>query len=364
MLDTMHARLTGTKGMMQGAVVLISPTDTCVIGRAENASISVLDNKVSREHCRVAVDGGFYAVEDLESKNGTWVNGKKVTRALLFHGDSIAVGDQEFRFELEADVSEESGGLGIEDAGADKFATEIKEKIDNDSASSLMRLSQTDLDDPARANLERDLTAVCRIIDMVNAEEQLDRLFEVIMDHVMETTEADRGYLFGGVQPGGVIMPQVSRYRAGTASESRSCFSRTVVCECYETGYSILRADPLERETNVSESIFRQHIESVMSVPLRCEEGTVGVIYVDKLGSDKKFTKRDLRILSAIGSQAGIAIRRAQLSHQVETLFSDTIRTLVNVIEVKDEYTYGHSERVTEVALRLAELVDLVLQHI
>ena len=55
----MHARLVGIKGLMQGAVMLIAPVDTCVIGRAETAAISVCDGKISREHCRIAVDGGF-----------------------------------------------------------------------------------------------------------------------------------------------------------------------------------------------------------------------------------------------------------------------------------------------------------------
>lgn len=88
----------------------------------------------------------------------------------------------------------------------------------------------------------------------------------------------------------------------------------------------------------------------------------MGVVYVDKVVGSKKFTRRDLMVLSAIASQAGMAIYRAQLARQLETLFSDTIRTLVNIVEVKDEYTYGHSERVTSVAVRLGERMELDLQ--
>ena len=355
----MRAKLIGLRGEYEGQEKAVSPQETCLFGRCETASISLTDSRVSRQHCRISVDGGFYMLEDMGSRNGTWINGKRITRAILFHGDRLILGEQEWRFELEADINEESSGTILQDSGPNGFATEIRERMKPDSASSLLRLSEMDSSEISRADLERDLAAICRIIDEVNAEEQLDRLFDIIMDHVMEVTSAERGYLFVGRRPGGIIVPQVTRYKEGTAREFRSGFSRSVVGECYESGFSILRADPLERESSASESIFRQHIQSVMCVPMNCEEGTVGVIYVDRLAGDRKFTKRDLQVLSAIGNQAGIALRRAQLARQVETLFSDTVRTLVSIIEIKDEYTFGHSERVTDVALRLAELVNL-----
>ena len=356
----MYARLIGEKGVLEGEARALLPDEECIIGRSTTVAVSVQDNRVSREHCRIRAESGFYIVEDLDSRNGTWVNGKKVSRAILFHGDRVTVGGQEMRFELDAGLSEDALGMGSEeDVGAESFATNIAEQMEPVSSSSLAALSQLHDTEGLRADLERELAAVCRIIDVVHSEERLDRIFEVIMDYAMDVTSSDRGYLFGGKHPGGIIVPQVARYSEGTPVASRKCFSRSVVSECYETGYSILRSDPLARVADLSASTIRQHIQSVMSVPMNCEEGTVGVIYVDKLKGDKKFTKRDLRVLSAIGNQAGIAVRRAQLARQVETLFSDCIRTLVNIIEIKDDYTHTHSERVTEVSLLVAGLTDL-----
>lgn len=356
----MRARLVGTKGILEGEKYPLSAKGEYFVGRSEEAEIPLLDARVSREHCRFKFENGFFVAEDMESRNGTWVNGRRVKRAILFHGDRVVVGSQEFLFEVEEDPTERGDRVNVEPSDdMDLYATEIKEHVIADMASSMIDLGEGEEDSPDIRDLERGLTAVCRIIDVVHAEGNLDRLFRHIMDHVMHVSEADRGYLFGGRRPGGVIMPQVSRYRDGTAPESHNYFSRSLVTECFEKGYSILLSDPKDVGDGASDSIIRQNIQSVMCVPMQCESGTVGVIYVDKLEGARKFTKRDLRLLSAIGNQAGIAVHRAQLAKQVERLFHDCIRTLVNLVEAKDEYTYGHSERVTEVALYLAQQAGL-----
>ncbi len=66
-----------------------------VIGRADDASITVQDDRVSRHHTRLVTQGPeSVVVEDLGSKNGTWVNGRRVTTAELHNGDTIQVGNE------------------------------------------------------------------------------------------------------------------------------------------------------------------------------------------------------------------------------------------------------------------------------
>lgn len=63
------------------------------IGRSDEASIQVLDMKVSRVHCRVEPDGESLLVSDLGSTNGTFINGKRVgALGRAIHGDEIVVG--------------------------------------------------------------------------------------------------------------------------------------------------------------------------------------------------------------------------------------------------------------------------------
>ncbi len=66
-----------------------------IIGRADNVSISIRDDSVSRRHTRLINRGPeSVVVEDLGSKNGTWVNGRRITSAELRNGDTIQVGNE------------------------------------------------------------------------------------------------------------------------------------------------------------------------------------------------------------------------------------------------------------------------------
>src|SRR5688500_7354217 len=64
-----------------------------VIGRDAGCTVSLDVTGVSRQHARVVLTGGAATVEDLGSKNGTWVNGSRVQdTATLREGDTIRVG--------------------------------------------------------------------------------------------------------------------------------------------------------------------------------------------------------------------------------------------------------------------------------
>jgi pSer/pThr/pTyr-binding forkhead associated (FHA) protein len=66
--------------------------DLYIIGRQEDADIHIDNLGVSRHHARLRRDGSVYAVEDLDSANGTFVNGKQVSRHNLNDGDEVTIG--------------------------------------------------------------------------------------------------------------------------------------------------------------------------------------------------------------------------------------------------------------------------------
>jgi len=85
----------------------------------------------------------------------------------------------------------------------------------------------------------------------------------------------------------------------------------------------------------------------------------IGAIYLDNVDSDAPFAQHQLELLAAIGRQAGLAVQRARLFEDMEGLFYSCVRTLVSSIEAKDQYTHGHSERVTAFAVTIAEEMGL-----
>lgn len=66
------------------------------VGRAPRADFVVDAPLVSRLHCRLTLQADGLLVEDLESTNGTFVNGERVTRLVMRHGDALRVGRMEF----------------------------------------------------------------------------------------------------------------------------------------------------------------------------------------------------------------------------------------------------------------------------
>jgi pSer/pThr/pTyr-binding forkhead associated (FHA) protein len=77
-------------------------TDETLIGRNPTTNITLLDEGISREHSLILYDDvdGTYTIEDLQSTNGTKVNGKRVRSATLGHGDDVQIGHTHFQFFL------------------------------------------------------------------------------------------------------------------------------------------------------------------------------------------------------------------------------------------------------------------------
>jgi adenylate cyclase len=73
------------------------------LGRHPDSSIQILDKIVSKEHCRIILEGDTWVLEDLDSLNGTFLNGTRVNgKRPLAHADEFSLGATRARFELEA----------------------------------------------------------------------------------------------------------------------------------------------------------------------------------------------------------------------------------------------------------------------
>ena len=88
-------------GDFQGTEHALVKEET-LIGRNPTTDITLIDEGISREHALILRDEatGSFTIEDLQSTNGTKVNGKRVRSASLSQGDEIEVGHTHFRFDL------------------------------------------------------------------------------------------------------------------------------------------------------------------------------------------------------------------------------------------------------------------------
>lgn len=84
-------------GKDHGREIPLPPDREIVIGRISEVDLLLLDDKVSRRHAKITTLGGKIALQDLESRNGTFVNGVKIKSVQLAEGDQIQIGESTMR---------------------------------------------------------------------------------------------------------------------------------------------------------------------------------------------------------------------------------------------------------------------------
>jgi HD-GYP domain-containing protein (c-di-GMP phosphodiesterase class II) len=100
-------------------------------------------------------------------------------------------------------------------------------------------------------------------------------------------------------------------------------------------------------------------IKDALSVPLRFNETTVGVLNVNDSPPGRAFNRADLELLGAFASETALVVQILRGREEIESTYLSTIQALAEAIDAKDPYTAGHSRRVAEYAARLAEEMEL-----
>ncbi len=101
------------------------------------------------------------------------------------------------------------------------------------------------------------------------------------------------------------------------------------------------------------------YTHSFISVPLIFKERKIGVINVNNKRSREIFTEDDLKLVEGIADHASIAVENARLYSNLQRVYLEIVAALTSIIEIKDHYTKGHSERVTTYAVGLARRMGL-----
>lgn len=288
--------------------------DRMVLGRHPDCDVVLDSASVSRQHAQIVRENGQYFIEDLHSRNGTFVNGRSIQgRQPLADGDRLKICDLSFTFytnqpkpNRQALVgSEGSLALLIDDAPMTSTST-IVSKLDVAVSNSSVRLT---------VNPEVKLRAMIEIAHNLGKAVSLDEVLSKLMDSLFKIfIQADRAFVVLRMQPDGQLVPKAVKHRrAGMEDQVR--ISRTIVNQVMTSQEAILSADAAhDARFETSQSIADLRIRSVMCAPLVDSEGnSLGVIQVDTSDQRQRFQKDDLDVLASIASQAAIAVDNAQL---------------------------------------------------
>ena len=305
---TTKPRLIALSGSENGTVFALAE-DEVSIGREPANQIRVDDHSVSRRHCLIKRAGESFLVVDLESYNGTFVNGVPVGEQSLKHGDQIAVGTVVFLFLLdEMEVAAPENPVELSDEELTNFSTVRLERKD----ALYLKPAEVMAALPGDARIARDLNALLKISTWLSTVHELAELQSTLLETLIDTIPAERAaLLFAGENADASVAAHARREKSQTEQSIR--ISRSVVERVRREGAAILCVDVTE-DASISdaESLVAAHVRSLLCAPLLIRERVAGFIYLDSSNPATKLDEGHLQLLTAVSSIAAVAIDNVQ----------------------------------------------------
>ena len=337
----MRPRLLVLSGPLKDSIIPLSEGEI-TIGREASNGIAIVDPSVSRKHCELSAQDGRFRVRDLDSRNGTLVNGAAIEQRDLQHGDEIAAGDSSFLFLLEdadEDLTPSAGRVEFEDAQATAETTIIHPRdVVYLQPDRLLR------ELPATSRVARNLNALLKISRIVHAIRDLNDLQGQLLDLIFEVVPAGRGAILLADREGHEFNSMFARMRQ-TGQSQLVKVSRTVARQVLEQGIAMLGSDvPGSSELRDVESLAASQVRSLLCVPLTVFQRVIGCIYLDSDSLGSRLTEEHLQLVTAIAGISAVALENAR---RLQWLEQENERLTVEISQERS--LVGEGARMKEV---------------
>ena len=280
-----------------------------VIGRSSKADLIVLDRSMSREHARLFREGTQWKVDDLGSRNGTFLNGQPVTTPMpVSPGDTLSVGGATVTI---------AGGAAP--AAAPSSAQTWGEHTVLRSAAELLQLEESG-PLPAEIHEEAQLRRYAERLRLVNEVHQalarsvaLEELLELILDRAFDHLKPEEGAIF--LKRGAEYY--CARSRSSRSGRGEALFSRHLVEEVAEKGLAALVVDTqIDERFNQAMSIMGAGLRSLVAAPLSDGTKPLGMIVLGSLYAVRQFSEEDMELLVSLASVAALRISNVALAEE------------------------------------------------
>ncbi|MCU0726822.1 MAG: SpoIIE family protein phosphatase, partial [Planctomycetes bacterium] len=169
--------------------------------------------------------------------------------------------------------------------------------------------------DPVRDR--RNVEILLETVAEVNSTLNLDELVVSVVDKSLRVTRAERGILllYDGPEDRRELKVMVARDLDGhDLPPNRTVFSRSIPNKVAAEGRALCLIDAATlSDASLGQSIVDLRLLTVMCVPLRYNDRTIGVLYVDSRASAREFSEADLALFKALSYQLAVAIENARL---------------------------------------------------
>jgi transcriptional regulator with GAF, ATPase, and Fis domain len=335
----LRPRLLVLSGPLKDSTIPLSESEI-TIGREASNGIAITDPSVSRKHCLVSSQDGRFRVRDLDSRNGTLVNGAGIEEQWLRHGDEIAAGDSSFLFLLEdEDLAPAAGRVEFDDA---QFTAETTIIHPRDVV--YLQPDRLLRELPATSRVARNLNALLKISRIVHAIRDLNDLQGQLLDLIFEVVPAGRGAILLADREGQQFNSMFGRMREAGQAQLVTV-SRTVARQVLEQGIAILGSDvPGSDGLRKVESLAASQVRSLLCVPLTVFQRVIGCIYLDSDSLSNCLQEEHLQLVTAIAGISAVALENAR---RLQWLEQENERLTVEISQERS--LVGESTRMKEV---------------
>jgi transcriptional regulator with GAF, ATPase, and Fis domain/pSer/pThr/pTyr-binding forkhead associated (FHA) protein len=283
----LNPRLVALSGPLEGTIRVLTDGPLS-LGRDTTNQIMIGDSAVSRNHCTItSVSPEVYEIFDLESHNGTFVNGIQISRAPIRHGDRIRVGSSEFAFFTREDEGTGSGQ-----------SSDIGKQTTSGTVTALLldKRSGLPVNPSGIGRMARDLSAFFKIANLVNSFHDVDTLQRELLALIFEVVPAQQGAIL---------------LQSNASEESPPCtWSRHGEVK----PQMVIREEFAQRAMWERSAIFATvpsasaPEEHVLCLPLLGVENILGVIYLTSPAISPPFGEDQLSFLSSVSRIAAVSL--------------------------------------------------------
>jgi Nif-specific regulatory protein len=308
---TSGARLEAVSGPLKGKLFPLTG-DEVSIGRDPSNQISLLDSLVSRRHCVIRREANSFRLQDLESRNNTFVSGVPVMDRVLVHGDQIRVGNSVLIFQgPNSEPVPGNASLQLDATPMPGAATVILRKED-------ARYLQPSRPDglPATAKTVHDLNVLLDFSRTLNSVRGLADLQEKVLEAVLAIVPADQAAILlteNGVAASSATFSSIAGRDRRLGPNQSVHASQTILNRVLEENLAVLsndvQSDDAYRE---AESLLKRRVHSVMAVPLEVQDKVLGVMYLDASSPGARFDSDLLQLVTTLGNITALAIENAR----------------------------------------------------
>jgi phosphoserine phosphatase RsbU/P len=302
------------------------------VGRSTAAELSFPEDiGLSRLHFALECEGGEWAVRDLGSKNGTFVNNLPLkARLILKPGDRVAAGRVEILF---APESNQPAQEPVVFEGVEESTTVSTLTTDLDAAVS----NQTMIFERGGPEAASPVQALIRAGQELAENRPLSELFQVILDLAIEAVHAQRGVVL--ILENGQLVTKARKgegFRISTAMRDRVLKEKSSV---------LVRNAELDDAFKGRTSIVLHSVHTMMAAPLQAKDRIIGLIYLDSPHVLREFTKDDLSLLTVMANVAAIRLENARLA-EIEAAERILERDLAHAAEIQSRVLPNESPEI------------------